>query len=365
MPQRQNSKQRHGATMVMVAILLPVLFALAGIAVNFAYIQVVDTKVKIVTDTAVRAAGREFVNTGDKDLALAAAQQMAQLNPLDGIVVPITASDLEYGRSVRPGVGMRYTFEVGEENGNAVRLTTNSLANGSGTAAKPFFPIFGTNFEIRPVHSSVNTQSNMDVALVVDRSGSMAMPAAAGERPIWTEQQGMVPENSRWLDLVDAVDIFFSELNASSATEQVSLVSYANSATEDTLLSTDYAPISIAMDAFSSAFTGGGTNIEDGILKGIASVANPNVGRPWAVQAIVLMSDGVVTRGGDPMIVAQQAADQSIPIYTVSFSEGADQDLMRNIATLTGGRHFHADTSQQLTEAFRSIAQSIPSLLTK
>ena len=354
--------------MVLVAILLPVLFALAGIAVNFAYIQVVDTKVKIVADAAVRAAGREYVSTGEASDALAAAQQMAQLNPIDGFVVPISAGDLEYGRSSRTQSNTRFTFEADAANGNAVRLTTLSLANGSGNAPRPFFPIFGSNFDIRPTHSSVSTQSTLDVALVVDRSGSMSWTVMNDESPVWPDPRlpGHVPLNCRWVALVDAVDIFLSELTTSIAEEQVSLVSYAIDTTEDQTLSLNYEPIRQTMDAFSTAFTGGGTNIHGGIIKGKESLENAAVARPWAIKAMVLMSDGVASSGtGDPLVAAQIAADNEITIYTVSFSEGADQTAMANIAALTGGRHYHADTDEQLAEAFKSIAQAIPSLMTQ
>ena len=71
---------RAGATMVTVVILLPVLFILAAMAINLAYIQVVRTKVQIVTDAAARAAGRVYAETGDEAQALAAAQQLAALS---------------------------------------------------------------------------------------------------------------------------------------------------------------------------------------------------------------------------------------------------------------------------------------------
>ncbi|NNE00510.1 MAG: hypothetical protein HKN47_24605, partial [Pirellulaceae bacterium] len=129
-----SAKRRRGATMIFITILLPVLFALAGMAVNFAYIQVVKTKMQIVTDASVRAAGREYVNSADPALALAAAQQISNLNPVGTFVVPIEAGDLEFGASSRTGSNQKYTFNSGAANGNAVRLTTNALAGGSGSA---------------------------------------------------------------------------------------------------------------------------------------------------------------------------------------------------------------------------------------
>ncbi|NND98208.1 MAG: VWA domain-containing protein, partial [Pirellulaceae bacterium] len=325
----------------------------------------VKTKMQIVTDASVRAAGREYVNSADPALALAAAQQISNLNPVGTFVVPIEAGDLEFGASSRTGSNQKYTFNSGAANGNAVRLTTNALAGGSGSAPEPFFPIFGSNFEIRPTLSATNTQSTLDVALVVDRSGSMRNPAITGEASQPAADPTEVPLNSRWRDLVAAVDIFLVELESSASLEKASLDSYADTASSDVDLKFDYKPIRDKMDDFSKSFPGGSTNIHDGITNGIAAVTKPGKARDWAVSVIVLMSDGNATSGDDPLLAASTAAAQGIPIYTVSFSEEADQVLMAQIADDTGGRHFHADNATQLEDAFRAIAQAIPSLLTQ
>ncbi len=361
----RSNQTRRGSTMVFVVIMLPIIFALAGMAVNFSYIQVCKTKMQIVADASVRAAGREYVNSGDRDLALAAAQTLSSLNPVGDTTVALEMGDLQFGSSLKSGSNQKYSFNTTSGQGNAVRLTTNALASGSGDAPIPFFAILGSNFEIRPTLTATNTQSTLDVALVVDRSGSMRWPADPDEEEIPGADADDVPLNSRWLDLVDAVDIFLNELEASASTEKASLASYATTASDDVNLSTSYGGIRSQMDSFSGSFPGGSTNIHDGIMFGIDSVTKSGYSREWAMRAIVLMSDGNATAGDDPLLAAAQAASLGIPIYTVSFSQEADEVLMEQIAEDTGGRHFHADTAAQLDEAFRNIAQAIPSLLTQ
>ncbi|QDT09239.1 vWA domain-containing protein [Planctomycetes bacterium K23_9] len=356
---------RRGSTMVFVVIMLPIIFALAGMAVNYSYIQVCKTKMQIVADASVRAAGREYVDSGDRDLALAAAQNMSNLNPVGTTTIALSSGDLEFGSSYKFGSNQKYSFNPTTGQGNAVRLTTNTFAGGGGDAPIPFFAVLGSNFEIRPTLTATNTQSTLDVALVVDRSGSMRSPADPAEAQIPGSEPDDVPLNSRWLDLVDAVDIFLNELNSSASTEKASLVSYSDNASDDVNLSSNYSAIRSQMDAFSDSFPGGYTNIHEGIMFGINSVTKSGYSRSWATRAIVLMSDGNATAGDDPLLAAAQAASLEIPIYTVSFSQEADQILMEQIAADTGGRHFHADTGAQLEDAFRSIAQAIPSLLTQ
>lgn len=358
--------------MVTVVILLPVLFILAGMAINLAYIQVVKTKVQIVTDAAVRAAGRVYAETGDEAQALVAAQQLAALNPIESMVIPVEAADLEYGLSDRPAANKAYTFTPAA-NGNAVRLTTNSFAGGSGTALQPFFPTFGSTFDIRPTCTATNSQTTLDVALIVDRSGSMAFaanetsgggatPAAA---PSGWSYGDPVPPNSRWLDLVASVSGFCDELSLTAKVEKVGLVSYADTAKREDSLTNDYTDIDASNLAISSAFDGGMTAVGDAILEGIDTVTEPSKCRPWANKALVLMSDGNHNSGSDPLVAAADAAAQQIPIYTVSFSDEADETLMQQIADMTGGTHYHAVDAQQLNEAFRNIARRLPSILTQ
>lgn len=364
--------RRTGATMVAIVIMLPVLFILAAMAINLAYIQVVRTKVQIVTDASARAAGRAYVETADEAVALQAAQDMAALNPIDSTVLTLQSGDLEFGISQRNGSGRSYTFTSGANAGNAVRVTTTAFNNGSGDALQPFFPTFGSNFDIRPLCSATNTQTTLDVVVIVDRSGSMSFaadetsgggtPAAA---PDGWSYGDPIPPNSRWLDLVGAVTGFCEELTATAKIEKVGLVSYASSAKKEQHLTEDYTKIDDANFAISLKFDGGMTNVGDGIDKGIETATEPKHARPWATNALVLMSDGVHNTGTDPIEAANRAAAESIPIYTVSFSSEANQALMQQIADMTGGTHYYALDAQQLNEAFRNIARRLPSMLTQ
>ena len=357
--------------MTAVMIMIPVLFILAGMAINLSYTQVVHTKIQTVADASARAAGRVYAETGDETQALAAAQQLSALNPIQSVVIPIEAGDLEFGLSQRKTKNKAYTFTAAS-NGNAVRLTTNAYANGSGTAVTTVFPVFGQGLEIRTAKIATNSQTTLDVSVIVDRSGSMAFaaneasgsgtPAAA---PSGWDYGDPVPPNSRWLDLVASVNGFCDELSQTSKVEKVGLISYAATVTREIDLTQTYSQINDANVAISSAFHGGATNVGGGILEGISAVTHPSLARPWANNALVLMSDGNHNTGTDPLVAAASAASHQIPIYTVSFSDEADQTLMRQIADMTGGTHYHAVNAQQLNEAFRNIARRLPSMLTE
>ncbi|TWU51597.1 vWA domain-containing protein [Rubripirellula reticaptiva] len=367
-----SNQHRAGSAMVAVVILVSALFVVAAMVINLAHIQVVNAKVQIVADASARAAGRVYAETGNEAHALVAAQQLAAMNPIQSVVVPIEAGDLEYGLSTRNSKNKAYTFTAAE-NGNSVRVTTNAFANGSGTGVSTVFPAFGQGMEIRPARTATNTQSTLDVCLIVDRSGSMRYAAnedsRSGSRPAsepsgWSAGDPVAP-NSRWLDLVASVNGFCDELSLTAKSEKIGLVSYASDVTREVDLTTDYSEISASNFAISSSYYNGMTNVGGGIEDGLLAVTHPKYARPWANNALVLMSDGNHNTGTDPLEAAASAASQQVPIYTVSFSDEADQVLMQQIADMTGGTHYHAVDAAQLNEAFRNIARRLPSMLTE
>lgn len=141
--------------MVGVVVLLPVLFILAALTINIAYLQLVRTELQIAADTAGRAAGRTFTVTGDRSLALAAAQAVAARNTVGGKPASIEAGDLEFGIATRSSGSGHYGFTVSED-ANAIRLTTRSFANQARDVFEPVFPIFGSATNVQPVCSAIS-----------------------------------------------------------------------------------------------------------------------------------------------------------------------------------------------------------------
>jgi len=101
------------------------------------------------------------------------------------------------------------------------------------------------------------------------------------------------------------------------------------------------------------------TNIGDGLQLAIDELTSPRA-RSNAHKIIVLMSDGAHTVGSDPLVVAEQAVDLGIRIYSISVGYIADRDLMIELAEMTGGQEFYAsgtpaEYTVQLRDIFRTI----------
>jgi len=98
-------------------------------------------------------------------------------------------------------------------------------------------------------------------------------------------------------------------------------------------------------------------------------------------SAIVLLSDGAANAGADPVSVAQQAAREKIPIYTVALgtSNGVlsvsplsppiavppDPQLMAQIAQASGGRAFDAQSADQLSSVYQRLGSKLGSVTRK
>jgi hypothetical protein len=339
--------------MMLIAILLPALFALSALAINLAYIEQVGTDVQIAADAAVRAAGRTYAVTGDEAEALLAAQDAANRNPIaENVVLPITAADLDFGISDRSTSDSPYVFNH-TGSGNAVRLTTRTLHNGSSDPIYPVFPFFGSGFEIRPLRT----------AYASDEAAAYP-PNPASAPPGW-DFGDAVPPNARWLDLIAAVQVFNNELTASPTEELLGLAVYNHQGQAIQNLSNDYSLTINSLTSISSNFEKGGTNIGSGIYYGKRVVTDPDHARDHASKVIVVLTDGVHNYGWNPVSSAASVANEGTTIFTITFSDEADQTLMQSVAAKCGGEHFHAATAAQLQEAFRQIARRLPTLLTQ
>jgi Ca-activated chloride channel homolog len=92
-------------------------------------------------------------------------------------------------------------------------------------------------------------------------------------------------------------------------------------------------------------------------------------------SAIVLLSDGAANIGVNPVIVAEQARRERIPIYTVALGTPGgtlnagpfsapqpvppDPQLMRQIAVESHARAFDAKTSDQLSSIYQSLGKQL------
>lgn len=83
--------------------------------------------------------------------------------------------------------------------------------------------------------------------------------------------------------------------------------------------------------------------------------ASRDFGAMEADRAVVLVTDGIESCGGDPAYAAQQLREQGIIVHVIGFGFGnaADEDTasLRAIANASGGRYVTAGSAEELKEA--------------
>jgi Mg-chelatase subunit ChlD len=368
---QRKPQQRRGATLALVAIMLPVIIILAAFAVNVAYMELNRTELRVACDAATRAAGKTYAMTGNVGQSRSTGMAIALQNEVAGEGLKLDGNDFVFGQSTRSSNSGRYTFSPGGKPMNSVQVTASRTKGSAAGPVRLLFPNTLGRSTFEPVETATSTQVEVDIALVMDRSGSMAYGAnevtntskvPAGAPSNW-EFCMAAPPKSRWLDAIAATDVFIKELNASPGVEHLSLATYSTSAKIEQQLLTDYAPIAASMDVYTQQFCGGSTNIGGGIDQGRLTLINSSA-RPWAAKVIVVMTDGIHNTGTDPLQAAQRAADANIQVFAVTFSKEADQARMQKVANIGHGKHYYAKDGNDLKKVFQDIAAALPTLLT-
>lgn len=168
-----------------------------------------------------------------------------------------------------------------------------------------------------------------DVVLVMDTSGSMEGQPIADAR---TAAKGFV----------DRLE---------PGTDQVSLVSFSDSATVNQVLASYAGALRVAIDGLSA---GGSTNMADGLARARAELDSARH-RPANAKAIVLLSDGRPNVGGDPLPEATAAKAAGVRIFTIGLGSEVDPALLRSVAS-SPDDYFYAPSSDQLAAIYQQIS---------
>lgn len=411
---RKNRRQRLGGVTILLAVVLPMLAILAAFAINSAHMQMVRTELVIATDAAARSAGRTFSEEQTVEDAMDAAQATAALNNVNGAPLQLSddsaSLDIEFGSSSQTNSSGRFNFTripTDQISGNELTVSSvriNAKRNGSslGGPVDLIFPTLLARSTFSPEFSSTAMQVDRDISLVLDRSGSMEWPTydwPNGTSPwsnsainagvnagllyyrrgrlyysggvsqygfydyVWEHHLGLgSPPPTPWEDLVVAVNAFLDVLDQTPQNELVSIASYSNNGRLDMWLSHDFGAVRAELNSLS---TGGGTGIGNGMNEGKRAFTHSNA-RPFASKTMVVMTDGNHNSGTTPDIVAEDLmGSHNMNIQTVTFGGGANQNAMRDVATIGQGKHYHADSGAELVAAFEEIANNLPTILTK
>jgi Ca-activated chloride channel homolog len=193
---------------------------------------------------------------------------------------------------------------------------------------------------------------------------------------------------------------------------QIGLVAFAGFAEIVQAPTTDH---QLLFEALRSLVTGRRTAVGSGILAAIDAIAeiDPNVAKSWnedspgqppppvpkgayAPEIIVALTDGASNAGVLPTDAAQQAADRGIRVYAIGFGtanggamspdcagfqirepqgggfggngggggqgnfrRGIDEDTLKQVASITGGEYYPAESAEQLQSVFAGLPTNL------
>jgi hypothetical protein len=345
--------------LVLIAVSLPIFVIMAALAVNVAYMELVRTELRMASDFAARAGARQLSLTGRESDAFREIEAIGAAHEVAGQPLTIAVADVDFGKANRLADGS-FIFQVSNQNPNAARVRGNRT--GANSVGLFFGNVLSTN-KFEPSLTSVAAQIDRDVAVVLDRSGSMAKKSEDGTKTEW-QSGDPAPENSRWTKAVAGVLSFIAALEATPMDEQVSLITYNGGAIIDYDLMLSYSPMEPSLDTYTQSYVEGMTNIADGIEHGRRSLVERGYDRPWASKTIVVLTDGIHNAGDEePIDAAARAAADGVIVHSITFGNDADQVQMQSVASFGNGQHWHAPNSQLLIRAFNEIADNSPTML--
>jgi hypothetical protein len=372
---------RHGATMVLVALLLVVVVGSAAFAIEVGRMYLLRSQLQSAVDAGALAASLQLRNNPNGVTAAAEeARKFVRLNRVGWLVtVPDNAIAVEAGT----WDSETKTFTVGGDRPSAVRVFARQ-------DDEPLFfgnlfgrSVFGTPQEAVAAGGS----QPLDIMMVLDLSSSMAdqgrIEALRNSAPIFVDVvEGLGGDDQIGVMCYGARPEVYNPVAQGHQGQVYTL------APADLLPSTDATWMGVLERDLTNNFDGlrsgalasnqlspakyidGWTPTGAALRDAAHYLSTSGLARGEAKKVIVLMSDGWANRPTDngpgyALQMAAYAAGLEIEIYTISLGNEADIPFMESIAEATGGQHFDAtgsgesELTQKLTEAFQAAALAI------
>ena len=223
----------------------------------------------------------------------------------------------------------------------ATSSTTNTAKTGSLTLTTSLsnshvlMPSKGTlhvAIDLRAEKATGSKRLPMNLALVIDRSGSMR-----GDK------------------IQDARTASRHLIKQLSAKDRIAIISYADDVRVDLPSSLATAELKkMAMDVIGRIQPGGSTNLSGGLFRGQDEVERHLAA--GQVNRVILMSDGLANRGvTDTKAISQhvqKASQRGVTSTTMGVGTDYNEDLMTAVADRAGGNYYFIQESKQIVSVF-------------
>ncbi len=178
---------------------------------------------------------------------------------------------------------------------------------------------------------SVPKEIKMDIVFSVDSSESM---------------KENDPQNLR----ISSIKNFINEIKSPNI--RIGLVSWDHDIDFEVPLTSNFSEVIHKLDYIDSE---GGTNLNIGLRGAIDLLRLSN--RSDAIKIIIFLTDGVgdYTPPTYPSSPIAEAINKNYIIYTVGLGDKIDESILKEIASVTGGRYIHAKDAESLLVVFEEL----------
>jgi Mg-chelatase subunit ChlD len=323
---REGERSSRGIAVVAVLVLV-MLLATAALVIDYGYILLGRTELSRAVDAAALAAAQDLPNRG---AAAATAQTYVRANvPSRSYSEPVPAVTFPAGNVVRVRAAM--------------------------TSPSFFAALLG--FDDFPIAAVAEARRlDPDVALVVDRSGSMCQdshPRAGANCPAtgpWEPFSTVQSTAKLFVDQMPGDPTF-------------TLISYSTAAEVNVITTSNRALVKAGIDNLRPS---GYTDIAGSLEMALNQLLLLTGARP---KVVVLLTDGRpnVVNGryvgdGDSrprqalIDGATKAKDKGVIVHGINYGVDTDNDLMKQVAEKTEGRFHFAPDDESLVEVYTEIA---------
>jgi len=191
------------------------------------------------------------------------------------------------------------------------------------------FSMFFSTLGVPQAIAGMMCSNSIEVALVMDRSGSMF-----------------------GISMTESKAAATSFVNHLGSNDKSALVSFASDVELENALTNDH---SITTSNIQTLSPIGPTNI-GGAIQLANTLFSPG---STAAQVEILFTDGQSNVGPDAIVMANEAASKGIKIFTIGLGVGVDAAILQSIADATGGEYYYAPTSAELEGIYDSISTRV------
>lgn len=271
-----------------------------------------------------------------------------------------------------------------------IRLITKEVKTASGAIKVPFYQQLNS-LDANPTHAGVKRLSRI---ILVWLTWVALLTAAAG--PLWVGEPVNLPQERR--DLMLAVDIslsmdekdmlvnnrYINRINAvkgvvgqfieQRSSDRLGLILFGEQGYLQTPLTYDNKTVKQQLEEAQLGFAGNATAIGDAIGLSIKRLRD----RPAESRVLILLTDGANTSGTEPIPAAEIAKEADIRIHTIGVgadsklvrdlfgtrkvnpSRSLDENTLKSVARITGGKYFRARDPQELQNIYAEIDRLEP-----